>query len=63
MLFVMLSKTGAKYVLPMMWIILVADLLFGSILFALIRADCWPGITTSADSWPGARPGRPWAGP
>ena len=67
MLFVMLSKTGAKYVLPMMWIILVADLLFGSILFALIQGGllAWYYHQRRQLARGPARPplGRPLAGP
>lgn len=37
MLLIMFSKSGAKYILPMMWVILILDLLCGSILFALIQ--------------------------
>ena len=37
MLFVMFSKSGQRYVLPLMWGLLVLDLLIGSFLFALIQ--------------------------
>jgi hypothetical protein len=37
-LFIMFSKSGAKWVLPFMWVLLVADLLVGSLLFAGIQA-------------------------
>ena len=36
-LFIMFSRSGAKWILPLMWVFLGIDLLFGSWIFALIQ--------------------------
>ena len=37
MLFIMFSRNGWRYMIPMMWIILAVDILCGSFLFAIIQ--------------------------
>lgn len=68
MLFVMFSNNGWRYMIPMMWVILGVDLLFGSFLFAAIQgALLWYAYhhrrQLSQGPGPAARgPGQPTGG-